>query len=417
MAKSSLPTWLPLDRWRSILGVHPLHFHQLYSTTLAKISSTCGDVWFQYAWQDAHRVGRDDVIQAIHDAEQMVADYVGYHLLPDWVTDERQKCTHPARRELFVGSPVNIRGLMKSATAGRGYVISGGIKAKSLIDADVAVTGVALSDEDGDGYDETVTISVATTVTDPDEVRVFYAGQDGGDEWEIRPIQVSISGGAATIVFMRWLIVDHDLQEGMGAAALDGELDASYVGTVDVYRVYNDPQTQAQMLWERDPEGACGCGESSCNVCTFAAQNGCLGVRDSRLAFLTYRPATWDAAAGAFDAADLAVCREPDRVRLWYYSGWQEPYPRNTMKKTHLDPFWERVITRLSIGLLDRDVCSCNNAERFVEYWRTDMSRAEGNVRFQGVTDAQLECPFGQPTRGALYAWKQCNQQGRRVAA
>jgi hypothetical protein len=398
-----------------LLGIHPLHFNQLYS---AKASiRTCGDVWFQHSWQDANKIGREDLAQALQDAERMISSYVGYSLLPDWITGERHKCPHPARPELFMPAPVNVRGLFKSVSTTWKYVLAGGVRTKDLITAGVVVIGAALSDEDGDAWTETVTIAVTlpAAVTDPDEVRVYFPGMDAEDGWEIRPIDVAISGLTATITFKRWQLVDPDLTEGMGVASLDGDLGTNFVGTVDVYRVWNDPQAQADLEWEPDPAGTCGCGDPACSACTYAVQTACLGVRDSRLGMVTYRPAAWDAATASFAQVDLGLCREPDRVRLWYYAGWKDAHPRNTQPATHMDPFWQRAVIRLAAGLIDRAICSCNNAESFVDYWRRDMAVVEGNVRFQGMSPAQLDNPFGT-TRGAIYAYRLCNLEGIRVA-
>jgi len=414
MARANIPTWLPLDRWAIQIGLHPLHFNQLYHTSLAKVTSVCSDVWFQWDWQGADHISRESLAQAIQDAERMIAEYVGYHLLPDWVEDERVRTARPRRTELFLPTPYNARGMYKSVESRYGHVLSGGVRAKILIGAGAVANGAALTDVDHDGWNETVTIAVVTSVTDPDEVHVYYPGYGGDDKWEVRPIDVTISAGIATITFKRWQLVSHEQLDRMGAGALDATVDANFEATVDVYRLYTDPQTQVYLTWEQDPANACGCGSSTCYACTHGYQTGCLSVRDKRLGMLTYIPAEWDSNAQNFNQADLVVCREPDYLRLWYYSGWQNPDPREAMPWTHLDPYWERAVARLACALLDRDICSCNNAERFVEFWRTDLSRVEGSVRFQATTQAQLENPFGA-TRGGVYAWKLCNAEGRRL--
>jgi hypothetical protein len=417
MARASLPTWLPLSRAAELLGIHPLHFNQVYHPSLGKQSSACGDVWFQYAWQSAHKTAREDFAQAIHDAEQMIADYVSYNLLPDWVVDERHQTVRPARPELWTAGSVNLRGYSKSVFADRHFAISGGIQAVDLIEAALPIGAGQLFDRDGDGWEETIvlTVTVPAEVTDPGEVRLFFAGQAPDFGYEIRPIIVELDALTATITLKRWDTVDPELQERMGAVALDATAAETFVDTVDCYRVWNDPSTQTMLLWDRDSLSTCGCNEASCLVCTLAAQYGCLTVRDQRLSCLAYKPASWDADNLQWLDSELAMCREPDSVRLWYYAGWQDPRAYNTMRRVRLDPFWERCIVRLAAGLLDRDICSCNNAQRFVEHWREELAVVGGEARFKGLTEAQLAAPFGT-TRGAQYAWKMCNLNGRRVA-
>jgi hypothetical protein len=78
-----------------------------------------------------------------------------------------------------------------------------------------------------------------------------------------------------------------------------------------------------------------------------------------------------------------------------------------------MDPQFEMAVVRLSITLLDRNVCSCNNVERFVEHWQEDLSRLGRDVSHQ-VSPKDLSNPFG-PTRGAIAAWKAINLNGRRI--
>jgi hypothetical protein len=289
----------------------------------------CGDPFYQYAWQNPLFTSREDVARAIREAEDKIEDVLGYFILPDWTVDERKQTPRPAKPELFAAASVNVRGMHKTIETSHGYLVSGGIRAQSEIELGVTATA---SDEDGDGYSETVTASTATTVTDANEIRAYLPGRSGADEYEIRPIEVSIAGGTATLTMKRWQLVDPDLQEHLSAEVpanrIDAEEAASYVTTIDVYRVYNDPQTQVNLLWERPPIGCNNCDGSGCVACAFDTQTGCLFVRDERLGFMGYRPATWNATDEAFDTASPTVRRDPEQLRLWYYSGWQSTSSR-----------------------------------------------------------------------------------------
>lgn len=410
MARASTPTWLPLDRWAEIIGLDPLHFNGV--VTALRPDGACNkgeDIWLQYAWQDASKISRDDLAEAIAEAERIVAGYVGYNLLPDWVIDERPQTVRPGIREMF--SPgANVRGLAKSVTARRGYALSGGKRASSVISAGAAI---ARSDADGDGYNELCTVTVASTV-DPEEVRVCFAGQAGAVEWEIRPVRVAASGANLVITFKIWQVPNPDLWERLDADGINGDVPANFETTVDVYRVYNDPQSQVQLLWEPDTWGGCSCGLSTCTSCTFAAQDGCLHVRDTRLGILAYTPATWNAATGAFDASDLCLWRDPDRLRLWYYGGWRwetsDPRRRATVD---MDPYFERAIAYFATALLERDICACNNVEKFLDYYREDLARSGSEVSWQ-TTQGLLGNEFGT-RRGAWYAWQRANAEGRRI--
>ncbi len=85
MARTNSPTKLPIDRWAEILGMDPRHFNQI--TTSAKAVTTCDVVWKQFAWQENAQISREDVALGVLQAERMIEDYVGYHLVPSWEVD------------------------------------------------------------------------------------------------------------------------------------------------------------------------------------------------------------------------------------------------------------------------------------------------------------------------------------------
>ena len=412
MGRATTPTLLPLDRWAELLGISPLHWNQMFSDNFGP-TGDCGDTFFQYTWQNTEFTSREDIARAINQAEGMIASALGYYPMPDWTFLERKQTTRPAKPELIAGSNTNVRGYHKTIELDHGYIISGGRRAQSEI---TLATAVTFSDEDGDGYEETATAAVTTAIVDC-EIRAYLPGRAGDFAYEIRPIVVTSTGGVATITFKRWQMVDPDLQENLSAGRPDNRINAetaaNYLTTIDVYRIFNDPQSQVTLMWEQPPVGCNVCGGSGCVACAFGTQTGCLFVRDERLGFVGYRPATWDATDEEFDRADLAVCRDPEQLRLWYYSGWESTDPRVICPRTQMDPQFEMAVTHLSVTLLDRDVCSCNNVERFVEHYREDLSRLGREVSHQ-LTPRDLGNPFG-PTRGGISAWKIINMDGRRI--
>lgn len=408
MARASTPTWLSLDRFAQLLGIMPLHFNQL-TATIKPATATCAGAWMQHPWQDADKVSREDVARAIQRAERMISRQLGYNLLPDWTVDEVQRTARPARPEVFPALNVNVRGQLKSVALDRGHFISGGQRATTTIQAGAAVVR---SDVDGDGWDERMTAVVATTVTEPCEVRAYFPGHVGDPAWEIRPITVTIAAGLATIVFNSWQLVDPAHFEDLDAAVVNGDAIANFLTTIDVARVYNDPQAMAELVWEREP-GGCGCGSSTCPICSWATQTGCLSGRDYRLGLVTYAPASWDADAAAFSEQALAVARDPDRVRAWYLSGFRDQ--SLACWSTTMDPELEHAVTYLAASLLDRPVCTCKNVSAYVGDLQIDVARSDSGGASYQVTPAQLECPFGT-RKGALMAWGICQQEGRRVA-
>lgn len=405
MARSDTKTWLPIDRWFEIMGINPLHGNSLYSATL-RPQKQCGDPFFQYSWQHSDRVGIEDIAMAIQQAEMDIAAEVGFNLLPDWTYEERLTYPQPQVPGVFNLWGTNPRGMFMSVELTKGHVISGGIRAKSVIQAGVTFTR---EDIDSDGFQETCKAVVATTVSDVNEIHLYYPAQNGVDAWEIRPINVSLSGGNATITWKVWQIAAANKMDVFDPQPLDAEDTHSYESTVDVYRVYNDPQTQVQFLWENCSDENC-CG--SCYACQFGSQYGCFHLRDARLGFAVPAPGTWDSDNERFNASEWGVCRAPDQAKFWYYSGYEDK--SLARPKVEMAKFWEYAVSFYAASKLDRPVCGCSNVEQFIEKWRVDVAVNEYQGTAISVTPEMLNNKLGT-TVGAIYAWKRAHQNGMRI--
>jgi hypothetical protein len=415
MARAQTLTKLPLDEWARIIGISPLHFNQLYVAPV----TICEQPWMQFAHQAVNRVGREDIALAVAKAEADIERQLHYRLLPTWEVDEWRPTVRPWRKELFNLRSLDIRGMQQIVFTNWKHFISGGVRAQTLIEAGAAI---AYSDVDNDGYWETTTVTVTVAAgQDPCELRIYVPVsnamvQTGGeDQWEIRPINVAITGTTATILFRREQAVKPELQLDLVPPADDSHLrglegspagDSNFLNTVDVYRVYNDPQQQATFLWE--PFSACGCG-TGCELCAFTAQTGCLMQReDPRIGAVSYRPGAWNADDESFDSAVWALGRQPDLTRLWYRAGLRNrslACPTRTM-----DPEWAQIVAYYAASLLDRPVCECNNVHAWIEHWRQDLAANLENVSFQ-VSPEDLNNPFGT-RRGAIFAWRRVRQEG-----
>lgn len=393
-------TWLSLNEWAKIIGINPLHFNGLSSTLFN--NNVCGDVVFQYSWQHSDRVGREDICMAIKQAEEDISREAGYNLMPDWTEAERLSYPQPAVPYGWAGG-YNPRGQMKSIELNKGFVIAGGVKTKSLIQAGAAI---ARTDQDTDQFQETCTVTVATSVTDINEIRAYYPAKSGDDCFEIRPISVAISNNVATIVFKIWQIVAANQRDRLDVEPLDAADPASFESTVDIYRVYNDPSTQVQFLWENG--GGCG----SCVACQLGTQAGCFHMRDHRLGMVVPSPGSWNAGDNAFDGAEWSACVEPDQARFWYYSGYQDQsIPR---PQAEMSPYWKYAVAYYAASMLDRPVCGCSNVNQFIEKWREDIAKSDKQRSFTLSPDT-LGNKFGT-TAGAIYAWKRVHKTGVRVS-
>jgi hypothetical protein len=406
MARASTITKLSLDRWAQIIGLDSRYFNQVVITQ--KPVNTCDKVWKQYAWQENDQVSREDVAIAIQQAEETIERYLGYHLLPSWDADEKIGTPQPGDRSLFYRQNINPRGFPLHVQTQWGHYISGGMQAKTLIEAAAAVV---YSDADGDGYKETATITCATTLTDAEEIAVYFAGESGADQWEIRPIKsISFAGGNVIIVLQRHQLVDPIYWEALDPQAVDGDDDLNFVDEVDVYRKWNNPSQQVQLIWSPRP-GYCTCGEATCVNCQNSYQYGCLNAKDERLGLVHYQPGVWNTTTEQFDNACLAVERNPDKLRLWYRSGLRDT--RQTYPDWQMEPTLERAVAFYALTLLERPICGCNNLEKVVGKWTEEINLNLPTASYQ-INDRWLDNPLGV-TRAAVFAWEAINQPGRLI--
>lgn len=399
MARADTRTLIPLDTFFKNIGIHPLLANQV---TMADITpeGDCGVPLLQYSWQHADRVGREEIAQAIADAEDRLAGALSFRIAPTWEVAETINYPRPYEPQ----TPTalwDVRGLWNTVRTRFGHVISGGVESKTLLKANATIT---YSDLDGDGYFERATITVINIpagVT-ADQLAVYYVVDvttpvttAADPAWEIRPISATISGTTATIVCRREQLAQPALLMKMLPVAIDGATNASFVTVVDVYRRWNDPQTQVEFQWEEP---------CATEVGSFSTQAGVLTVLDSKLGVVRLQPATWDATTETFTAAYFTGCRPPDRVRLWYRAGWQY-----NQSMTQIDPIWQRAVTYYALALLDRPLCPCNTLSAFTQHWREDLALRRANQQSNtsySIAQRILGNPFGT-YRGAIYAWEQ----------
>ncbi len=410
MARARTITKLPLDRWARILGFDPRHFNQVAISQLPL--RTCGTVIPQWSWQFADKVGREDIAQAIQQAESAIEDYLHFNLLPTWVVDDRRTVTQPGIPEVLNIGGRDGRGFAQSINPLSGHFISGGIEAKDVIELGATVV---FSDEDGDGYLETATVTVATTVTDPDQIAVYYPGENARDEWEIRPLDnpltyrrdVTITAGVATIVMATEQLVDPDLLNALDVQSVDGNVLANFLATVDVYRHYNDPQQQATLLFS--PHGGfCGCTGGTCPACEHSTQTACLLAENFENGIVRFSPAAWNAVTEQFDAQSFVVGRAPNAIRLWYRAGFQNKSDRLVAPLIEMDDQLARAVAMHSINFITRPFCGCENVINLTKHWAEDLflnlSTDPKTTSYQ-LNDNILNNPFGM-TRGAIEAWR-----------
>lgn len=386
-------TLLPLDRFARIVGYSPMLFHQVYIPDLQPDSS-CSDPVLQYTWQPrgGGEPGRDEIANAIAQAEELIAAAMGCPPVPTWVVDDN--LAPPRLSPGVYHSWWSLR-----TVTNKKHFVHAGREAWSLIQNEAQV---AYTDQDGDGYDELATVTVTTTVTDPNEIVVFYPETNHDPVWEIRPIKVLISGGQASITFSRHLAVVPERLEELDAQGVNGVDDNNFLGLVDVWRRYNDPSQMAIVEWH-PPICSDDLGQVS-------AQTGVVQAVDHRNGLLNIHAADWDADEEAWKHVCPTWWRHPDRIRLWYRAGIRDLTQARPMHE--MSPDLERAISYLALTLMDRLWTVCEPLRNVQEHWRADLahrsSSPSGSSSFQ-VSRQVLDNPFGT-TRAAQYAWRVVRQ-------
>lgn len=412
-----VPTKLPIYEWARIMGINPVHF---MGVNFPEMQQQCGGSWLQSAYYDSDRLGREEVAEAISSAEADLEALLGYRLLPTWEQDEWNETIRPFRRDAFTLNNRDIRGLGQMVPLRYGHLISGGIRQAVAIEAAAAI--VYSNTKPPTTYDNLATVTVtAPWDISPCEIAVYYPGYGGDERYRISPVNVVKAGLTYTITFAREqaLILDYiETYDLEAIRAVSGTDDANFLATVDVFRVYNDPQQQATMLWEPGPNmgsgGCSSCGGSGCAVCGYTTQTACLLTRGNpRLGMAVAHPAAWDETNLTFNSAPLAMGRSPDIIRYWYYAGLRDTSA--TCPTTQMDRDWARIVAHLAASKLDRSPCACVSTRW--EYWSADLAFTHGATELASYTlsASDLGNPLGT-RRGAVEAWRRLQRPGVVVA-
>lgn len=356
------------------MGYNRYHFNGIVLPN-CNAGVSCGNIWYQYMEQSG-AVTREELASAIKRAEETLAAYVNYNLMPDWSTEIKQpeRYYQPAYRTTYAAD-----GRPKSVQLNKRWFLAGGIMAKELIESDVTIERY---DRDNDGFLESCRIPLPADV-DTGELRLYYPGTDGNPQWEIRPITITSSH----IVFPVWLIVRQPLIEENCIDPLDGSDDTIFLATVDIYRVYNDPNTQVRLIYAPEP----GCGTD----CVETYLDACMYGKDHRLAFVTYNSATH---------------YEPDKLELNYYSGYKG---HDTRPFAQLGREWEHLVAILAASLLDKKPCNCcdGNECQYVSQWMTELDRVEDGKASYQTSKRILENEFGLANKGTWYTMINCTRK------
>jgi len=407
------PTLLSLPRFAQILGINPVHFAGGVGPAAAfpLLNNRCNDVWPQYGWQYADNVSRYALAEAIESAEQDITTELGWSPAPQWVYEEVSTFPRYYRKDFWRHGGRNIRRARIGIRAAQGKIISPGRRGKTLIStATVAGLTLIYSDEDGDGFFETATITATTTLTNAREIKVFIADTEAYPGWRIRPARSrSISGTTFTAVFDSWLFIDPDLlgayPSADGYSAIDLSTVDNYVTSVDVYRIYtNTALAASEFSWGPTPAniGAPFATGYDTAAGELTLQEGTLHVRDAQDGIVVPEPATYDEDTKEWTQVAYTESRDPDMVKLWYYAGDIANAYLGSFVGDPLPQKWARAIAQLAVARPERELCECGNSGALTKMWQINTALTSSEVM---IPEKELSNPFG--TRyGEILAWR-----------
>jgi hypothetical protein len=261
---------------------------------------------------------------------------------------------------------------------------------------------MSLTDEDGDGFNETIFITVATAYTDAYAHKIYFPGMNGHNQWEIRPaITKEIIGGNLEVRIPVWLFFNPDLLAAFpgvdGYQDLDPADVANLVSEVDIYYETIDPSQGNLFYWLSSEDCIGDCDETTQTLC---AEGKLVDA-----GHVTVTPAVYDVAESTFAVQPFSVAREPDYVELSYLSGDYEADIRSGEKRVPRD--LAKAIVSMATSRLPRPLCTqCQNVKDKEKRLRTDLAFSadgeSGDVRF--VTTDILRNPFGTKI-GEYEAW------------
>jgi hypothetical protein len=397
---------LPLDEFRRLMGFNPFHFWGLANDKV-RITSSCNPLTMQYAWQNTDAVGRAEVLDAIGTAETRLREELGYSIAPHCVLDTVPFPRYYDPRQNYARS-WDARANWISLQLSQGYIQETGATVNTVI-VDAAA---ALTDTDGDGLYDTFTLTVATTVTDPDQLAVYFTSADRFDgsplseRWRVLPVRTTISGGTATIKGRAWTIIRPVLYEGVSTQALDPDTIGNYAGHLTVCRRACDTTQQGFFVWETVPTDSCldPCSIVPLTLATMdpAAQfaaSARFALRNAEQGVVAGEVARYNATSGEWQAYPWPPAWAPAHAVVSYRAGMP-------LVSGQVDAFYATIVARLAAAELAKPICGCEVANRELARWQLDLAQVSGRAEENySYSPTSLDNGFGT-RRGHLAAWQ-----------
>jgi len=338
--------YFSLDKYRKWFRIPAWAFNGVENPDETK--KGCDHYWTQ--WE------RDDLAQALDDAEGLLATQLGFYLGARYLIDYDRMWT----------SPLQLR---------YGHVLGAGVR----------------------GRDE-VTPSASDFTVDPATITVPSASFSGGTSeivviedstgLEIEYDDITTVGANYVInIGQAKLIEWDDLEEQDDTIDYDAAFPAATwlkLADLTIYRQYRDTDTQAVITY--GPSCNCVCAGEACVGTDYT---GCAFVLNRDIGLVRVQRATLASGTWSCDNSAVCGCCAGDKTTIYYEAG------------TTSIPNWERAVFRLAHSQMGEQPCGCAHQER---QWRLDVSA------LSVLTADRINCPWGS-TKGAWFAYKWADNQ------
>lgn len=392
-------TKMSIFDWARRLGLNPVHFAGGHVSGKYVEHGTCQSIWTRYAWQSYSQVSHMDVAAALVKSEELIEDYLGYHVAPAIRTDTYQYPRYQHRHRMNM---VDLSGRRPAVQVNRGHVSGVGILKRDLIDTQ----SLSYRDVDGDGFNEIAELTV-TTPYPANEIQIYPRGFAYHPSFQIRHPRAHYSSQVGTVTFIIdfWHLVKPDIQArtpGVLPESIDMGDANNLITEVDIYRVWLDStDTDAvTFYWEPSP-GFDSNGETTAQGLGF--------IRDTQSGLI----------APSFpNPTTTGLCSDnnmsPDRVKITYMSGVVSQEYLDGMTLNPLDRHLADAVFYLATARITRDLCGCNNAHSLSAELRQDMALVSPEGNFLAVADKIQEAPFGT-RRGEWLAYQEIKLAAKHI--
>ena len=386
MARADTETLLSLDEWANVLQINPYEFNAAIGGLPSIALRGCDSVFFPYSYQQDF-MSWESIAQAISQAESMVAERVGYYFAPKQFENELVPYPQGAQSAFQRGMSHTPSLLFKPVRLEWAKICNVGTYSETEIESDVAVT---FDDNNGDGIPDTFSITVTVDENTDPESFVVYIPQslrtyptERTQKWEVRPVRVDISGTTATITGHAALLAKPELQEVYDVSGVSIDLSDSNdrVELLDVYQRTIDTSNAITAFWNSDFALKSTASANATLSSGSASADLDMGYIRPRIDMSTYY------GRGA-----------PQTLRVSYVAGV-------TRKNGKMRPEFARIITYLSVALLNQEKCGCERSDRIIRHWRMYPNSDENDNRPMTPQEVN-DNPFGA-RNGARFAWRE----------